>query len=99
MSRTIRSPRPTRTILVQAVERDEAGNTHLVWDKNGNPVLEPFDQEIGRRRGLATRESQTTERRRRVNKRDRRDARLQLHRDPDSVELRQPRGRAISLAS
>lgn len=43
--------------------------------------------------------SELKELRRQLNRRDRHDARAQIRRDPDGVELRQARGRALWLAT
>jgi hypothetical protein len=81
------SRRPTRTI-----------NLIVDHTEDGTPIHEPFVVECGRRAGLHTAKSQTSAYRRAGNRRDRHATRAQLHRDPDSVELHQPRGRALWLA-
>lgn len=107
MARTLRT-RPTRQVDWIASLRDEDGNlvrglfgiTLLAYDEAGNPIWETKEQEVGRRSALSTSKSDTAERRRRINRRDRHTARLQIRKGRfDEVELRQPRGRAISLAS
>jgi hypothetical protein len=91
--------RPARTIRLNAYESVPGGGARLLVDEHGNPVLEDYVQQVGRRAGLHEGKSQTSYRRRLVNRRDRHAARAQLRRDPNAVELRQPRGRAVSLAS
>lgn len=86
MARTDRA-RPARTIrFISGHEAD------------GTPILVEHRQEFGRRAGLHTRKSQASYGRRLINRRDRHDARAQLRRDPDSVELRQPRHQAVWLS-
>lgn len=59
---------------------------------------EEFTQEYGRRKGLHTHKSQTTDLARRLNRRDRRNGRDALRRGDWDVELPQPRGRALWLS-
>lgn len=90
------------TDRTRRTERPHREVTFLDWRWDGDLLVvdtTTVTQEYGRRAGLHDHKSQISERRRRVNRRDRHEARTQL-RDPrrhDDVETRQPRGRAISL--
>lgn len=71
----------------------------LDFDGDGEVVrVIRVTQEYGRRAGLHTGKSQTAEHRRASNRRDRRDARQALRRDPDSVSARPRRCDSIWLA-
>lgn len=99
MAHATRTPRPTRTVNVIAVEFDDEGNSHFVYDGAGSPVIEELTFEVGRRAGLHTSKSAIRERQRRFNRADRHAVRAQLRRNPDDAELRQARGRALWSAS
>lgn len=60
---------------------------------------EQFVQEYGRRAGLHTSKSQTAYHRTASNRLDRRDARRQLRRDPDSVSNRARKTDSVWLAT
>jgi hypothetical protein len=98
MSRTDRS-RPTRRQTWIAIERDAQGNVRLAYDEFGNPVTEVVDREVGHRKGLNPRKSQTAYHRTASNRLDRRDARRQLRRDPDSVSNRARKNDSVWMAT
>lgn len=98
MSRTDRS-RPTRRQTWIATERDAQGNVYFAYDEFGNPVTEVVDSEVGRRKGLHTSKSQTADYRIASNRRERRNTRGQLRRDPDSVSNRARRNDSIWMAT